>query len=113
MADNPNMLCLMGYSLAHDRTQIKSGIEFCSKAIKLFPSNLDNYLYLGRLYLATGDRELAIRTFRSGLRVRKDNRLIDELKKLGVRKPPAFNSLPRDHKLNVIAGKILTWIRLR
>ena len=107
------MIGLMGYSLAKDRGQVKKGIELCSKAIQIDPANSDNYLYLGRIYLIDEKRELAIKTFRSGLRIRKDTRVIDELKNLGIRKPPPFRSLPRDHALNVVAGKILKWVQFR
>ena len=109
MSYDIKMVGLLGYSLAKDRGQIKKGIELCSKAIQIDPVNSDNYLYLGRIYLIDGKRELAIKTFRSGLRIRKDDRVIGELKNLGIRTPPPFGSLPRDHALNIVAGKILKW----
>lgn len=107
------MIGLMGYSLAKDRGQVNKGIELCSKAIQVDPANPDNYLYLGRIYLLAGKREMAIKTFRSALRIRKDTRVIDELKDLGIRKSPPFGSLSRDHTLNIIAGKILKLVRFR
>jgi tetratricopeptide (TPR) repeat protein len=113
MSYDIKMISLVGYSLAKDRGQINKGIELCSKAIQIDPVNSDNYLYLGRVYLIAGQRELAIKTFRRGLRIRKDDRVIDELKNLGIRTPPPFSALPRGHTLNIMAGKILKLIHFK
>lgn len=113
MTDQPEILGLIGYTLGKDRGQINKGIEFCIKAIKIDSNNIDNYLYLGRLYILAGKKQLAIKTFRSCLKIKKDIRVIEELKQLGIRKPPPFQSLPRDHKLNIVTGKILQIINIR
>lgn len=113
MQNKTQIIGLMGYSLATDRGQINKGIELCNKAVQLDPNNSDNYIYLGKLYLMAEKKELAIKAFRAGLKIRRDERAIEELKKLGVRKPPPFDSLPRDHKLNIVFGKILKMMQLR
>jgi len=113
MAENVKLICLMGYAAAKDHGQIKEGIELCSRAIRQNPELLDNYLYLGRLYLMSGEKDLAIKAFRSGLKVKKDNRIIAELINLGIRRPPPFDSLPRDHKLNIAAGRLLKFLGMR
>ena len=113
MSDRTEMIGLMGYSLAKDRGQVKKGVELCTKAIQMDPANSINYLYLGRIYLIAKKRELAIKTFRAGLKIRRDDKIIDELKSLGIRRSPPFSSLPRDSSINIIAGKILKYIRLR
>ena len=50
-AGSPEMLSLMGYSLAREAGQFRKGIELCLKAIALNPHNSDHYLHLGRIYL--------------------------------------------------------------
>lgn len=113
MPAKPEMIGLMGYTVAKENGNLHKGLELCNIAIRIDPFNPDNYLYLGRLYITAGKRELAIKIFRKGLKIRKDVRIIDELNKLGIRKPPPFNSLPRDHKLNIMVGKILrcSWLK--
>lgn len=107
------MLGLAGYALAVDQGKLAQGIELCIKAIQVDPANSDNYIYLGRLYILDGKKELAISTFKAGLKIKRDNRAIEELKKMGIRRPPHFDSLPRDSNLNILAGKILKMARLR
>lgn len=111
--ETPEMISLMGYSLAKQSGQLKEGIALCEKAISLSPNQPEHYLNLGRIYLLANKRERAIRIFKTGLRVRKDPRIIGELKRLGIRKPPLVGSLSRDHVINVWAGKMLKLLRLR
>jgi Flp pilus assembly protein TadD len=111
--ETPEMISLMGYSLATQSGQLKEGIALCEKALSLSPNRPEHYLNLGRIYLLANKRERAINIFRTGLRVRKDSRIIHELKNLGIRKPPVLESLPRDHMINIIAGKMLTLLNLR
>ena len=109
----PQLLGLMGYSIAKEQGQIRKGLDLCNRAIAADPRNADNYLYLGKLLLIAGKKEQAIKIFRAGLKIRKDKRVVDELQKLGVRKPPPIDSLPRDHSINIIIGKLLRALRLR
>lgn len=111
--ESPEMLSLMGYSLASEAGQFRKGIELCLKAISLNPHNSDHYLHLGRIYLLAKKKELAIRIFRKGLKIRKDRKILEELRLLGCRRSPLFDSLPRDHVVNVVTGKILNTLRLR
>lgn len=110
--ESPEMLSLMGYSLATESGQIREGIKLCKKAILLNPHNCDYYLRLGQIYLLAGRKEECIKVLRRGLRVKKDNRIIAELKKIGIRKPPHFSSLDRGHILNKVVGKLLHALKL-
>jgi tetratricopeptide (TPR) repeat protein len=112
-AETPEMISLMGYSLATQSGRLKEGIALCEKAVTLGPHISEHYLNLGRLYLLANRKEPAIRVFRTGLRVRKDPRIVKALKNLGVRKPPFVSSLPRNHMVNVVAGKVFALLRLR
>jgi tetratricopeptide (TPR) repeat protein len=113
LTETPEMISLMGYSLAKQSGQLKEGIVLCKKAISLNPNHAEHYLNLGRIYLLANKRELAIRIFKTGLRIRKDPRIIKELKSLGIRKPPFLRSLSRGHLINIVAGKVFTLLRLR
>jgi len=111
--ESPEMMSQKGYLLAKESCQFNEGITLCEKAISLNPRHPEPYLNLGRIYVLANKRERAIKAFKLGLRVRKDQRILQELKRLGVRKPPVLCSLPREHMLNVIAGKMLKSLKLR
>lgn len=111
--ETPEMLSLMGYSLAREAGQFRKGIELCLKAISLSPNNSDHYLHLGRIYLLANKKDLAIKTFRHGLKIRKDARIMEEFRLLGIRRPPPFESLSRNHVVNRVTGKILQVMKLR
>jgi len=111
--ETPDMLSLCGFSLAKDSRQYKKGAAMCEKAIALDAQNTTHYLHLGRVHLLAGHKARAIATFRRGLKIRKDNRLIQELEKIGIRKSPPFASLSRTHILNIVTGKLLQLLKLR
>ena len=111
--ETPEMISLMGYSLAKQSGQLKEGIALCEKAISLNPHHTEHYLHLGRIYLLANKKAPAIKIFKTALRIRKDPRIIHELKSLGIRKPPFLRSLSRDHLLNIWAGKVFKILKLR
>ncbi len=106
-SSSPEMLSLMGYTLVKEAGQFRKGIELCLKAIASNPNNIEHYLHLGRIYLLAKKKDYAIRTFRKGLKIRKDARIVAELRLLGIRRSPPVSSLPRNHVVNRVAGKIL------
>jgi len=111
--ESPEVISLMGYSLAKESGQLKEGIALCEKAILLNPNQPEYYLNLGRIYLLANKKASAIRIFKTGLKIRRDPRIIMELKALGIRKAPFLKALPRDHTLNIIAGKVLKLLKFR
>ncbi len=112
-AETPEMMSLMGYSLAKEAGQFQVGVEMCHKAIKIGPQNCEHYLHLGRIYALANKREQAIKAFHLGLKIRKDTRILEELRQMGTRKSPPFPSLPRGHMVNRLTGKILHTLKLR
>ena len=111
--ESPEMISLMGYSLAKESGRLKEGIALCEKAITLSPNQAEHYLNLGRIYLLANKKEPAIRILKTGLRIRRDPRIVNELKGLGIRKPPVLSSLSRDNVINVVAGKVFKLLKLR
>jgi tetratricopeptide (TPR) repeat protein len=111
--ETPEMLALMGYSLAREAGQFRKGIELCLKAIALNPYNCDHYLHLGRIYLLAKKKDLAIKIFRKGLKIHKGARILEELRLLGNRRSPPFASLPRNHVVNRMTGKILNSLKFQ
>lgn len=104
----PAVQSALAYCLASERKQYQRAIALCRQALEAEPAEARHYYHLGRIYLTTGQKALAITAFRRGLKLQRYQPILDELRRLGVRKPPVFNSLPRDHFLNRSFGQLLT-----
>lgn len=112
-SESSEMLSLLGFAVASESGQFRKGIDMCLKAISLNPRNTDHYLLLGRIYLLANKKEHAIKIFTKGLKIRKDARIMKELRLLGSRRSLPFSSLPRTHVLNRVTGQILNTLKLR
>ncbi|MBE0597810.1 MAG: tetratricopeptide repeat protein [Desulfuromonadales bacterium] len=109
----PMVLSSLGYCLVREHRQVQKGIGLCLEAMQKEPQNALHYLNLGRIYLLAGQKSLALQTFRRGLRCQRNPQIIEELKRLGVRKRPVFSGLKRDHPLNRFFGLILARLGVR
>lgn len=97
------------------------GIDACSKAIKIIKEKMPYghefyypvlYLNLGRTYLAAGNKKYAVEAFQKGLIFDNDNKdLLQEIKKLGMRRKPIVHFLPRSHPINKYIGIMLHRLR--
>ena len=77
------------------------------------PNNADICLKLGRIYLQSGKKNLAIKIFHLGLQEDKTRQIAEELNALGIRKPPVIPILNRNNPINKFLGKFLQRIGLR
>ena len=109
----PAVQSALGYCLAKERRQHQRALALCRSALEGDPTDPRHYYHLGRIYLLGNRRSPAIAAFRRGLKLQRYQPIIDELRRLGVRKPPIFAALPRDHALNRTTGALLTRIGLR
>lgn len=121
----------LAYCIAKERGQFREAIQLCQSALDAEPRNPAHYLNLGRVFLETGDKGKAIATFWKGIsrapgaergvavestkrgHAREHQLILEELRRLGIRKRPPFPSLRRDHPLNRIAGKLLATVGVR
>jgi Flp pilus assembly protein TadD len=111
--DSPLVRSYLGYCLAKEKGDFPRAVSLCREAILDDSGNSEHYLNLGRIYVLRGDKKEAMRTFRDGL-LQEDNRSInEELKGFGRRKPPLFQSLPREHILNRFLGMLAVKCGLR
>lgn len=113
LGSTPTLASYLGYCLARERRQFRKGIALCQEAIKVEPKQILHYLNLGRVYVEAGQKPLAIKAFRQGLRFGRNRQIAEHLAILGIRKPPVFGSLPRTHVLNRFAGKVLSSLGVR
>jgi len=109
----PEVQSALGYCLAKERRQYQKALTLCRAALDADPAEPRHYYHLGRIYLLSNRRAPAIAAFRRGLKLKRYQPIIEELRRLGVRKPPVFAALPRDHLLNRSMGVLLTRIGLR
>ncbi|MDA8079343.1 MAG: tetratricopeptide repeat protein [Nitrospiraceae bacterium] len=113
LADKPLYRSYVAYGIAKERGQAHRAEQICREAITCDPGNSFLYLNLGRVLLVAGRKPEAIEIFRKGLRCGGNAGIVQELNRLGTRKPPIFPFLKRDHPLNKYLGMILRRMRPR
>jgi len=100
----------LSLSLAAGRTH--EAIEMCERALSVEFYNPDLYLNVARVYLECGERRRAHKAICQGLRIEKRHAgLLAELKKMGLRRRPLLNFLPRRHVLNRMTGRLTAKVR--
>lgn len=104
----PVVKSALGYCLAREHKQYQRAVTLCREALAAEPADPRHYYHLGRIFLLTRQKTQAIVMFRRGLKVQRYQPIIDELRRLGVRKPPLFSALPRNHILNKSFGRLLS-----
>ncbi len=101
------LLSYYGLCLSLVEGKVKEGVRICKKAIELEFYHPEFYLNLGKVYTKAGNKAKAIEVFTEGLKIDGDNReILQELRKLGIRKRPPLEFLPRKHFLNKYIGII-------
>ncbi len=113
LAETPTAKSCLAYCLAREKKLFQQAIAMCLTAQQQEPANSLHYLNLGRVYLAAGQKQKAIRVLRQGLKMKRDQQIIDLLVALGQRKPPPIPALPRNHFLNRNLGLLLSRIGMR
>lgn len=95
-------LCLAAMEGNYDKA-----VSLCLTAAEKEFYNPEIYHNLGKIFLLHNQKTLAIKAFRKGLKFDGDNhKLIDEIRRLGLRRKPVISFLPRASFVNRILGKI-------
>lgn len=115
--DNSVLLSYYGCFEAVVNKNYKNGINTCKKAIETLKKRMPLgeeffspvfYLNLGRAYLAAGKRKDAHDTFQRGIKIDAENiDLLEELKRLGMRRKHTVPFLRRSHPINKYIGMLL------
>ncbi len=111
--ESPELISHLAYCIAKEKQDITTALSLARSALREEPWNSTHYLNLGRIYLLSDRRKDAIQIFRDGLLHEHNQRIKEELAQLGTRKYPVIASLPREHPLNRMLGKIFTRLKLR
>src|SRR6185295_1767321 len=97
----------LGYGLALKEGRVDEGLALCRHAVRLQLFEPENHLNLARTQLLANDRSGAYRTVREGLRVDRNDKELQALRKsLGVRRRPALSFLGRTHPINRALGRL-------
>jgi tetratricopeptide (TPR) repeat protein len=111
--NSPEVRTYLAYCLAKGQGRLSAAAKECRESIRRDPGNSLHYLILGRILLLANEKSRAIDTFRQGLKVSPNPKIIEEVKKLGLRKPAVVKSLKRNHPVNRVLGKLFALVGLR
>lgn len=111
--NSPVNCSYFAFCIAKERGQFSKAISLCEESIKKEPENPVHYLNLGRVYLIAGKKEDAVKIFREGLSYEANQQIVNELNRLGTRKPPVIPFLNRKNLLNKYLGIILERLGFR
>jgi tetratricopeptide (TPR) repeat protein len=111
---NPRYRSFYGLGLALVERRFEKALELCRSAAKEEFFNPELYHNLARVHMAFGFKSEAIRYLRRGLMIDPANSgLAIDLERLGRRRMPVLQFLPRNHPVNRWLGRMRTrfgWI---
>lgn len=104
---NPFYISYLGLAMAAAQQKWQDAEELCYSAVRMKRTQPELYMNLAEVYRLQGKRQDAVETLLEGLPLTKrDARIAKALRKYGVRRPPVFSFLDRDHLLNKHLGKV-------
>jgi len=113
---NVRALSHYGYCLAIAFNRYPDGIKICRNTLTMDHRDPELYWNLGQLYLASGNRDLALKVLYKGLKFeqvsKNPSRILNFIQNNVIRRTPFFSFLPRTHFLNIHIGKF-TWARFQ
>lgn len=96
-----------GWAVATIDHRLERGLGLCREALRADASCADIYLNLARVLMAHGRKAEGIRYLKRGLMVDpRDVALIQEWRRLGMRRAPVLPFLPRRHLCNRLLGRV-------
>lgn len=113
MDNKPAYFSYLAVCVAKEQRRFELAFTLCEGARKREPQDPVHYLNLGRIYLLSGNKAEAIKTFREGLDRAENIEITEELDKLGIRKRPVIQSLDRSSPVNKWLGIFLKRAGLR
>lgn len=102
---HPTAMSYYALCLANVEGNFDKAISLCLMAAEKEFYNPEIYLNLGRIFLLNGQKAVAVRAFRKGLKF--DNShfgIMSEMRKLGVRRKPVISFLQRTNPVNKFLG---------
>jgi Flp pilus assembly protein TadD len=110
---SPILDSYLGYCLARERQEFKEATGLCRQALATEPDQAIHYLNISCAFLAAGKKRQALAAFRQGLKRERDRLILEELKRLGIRRRPVVAPLSRSHPVNKYLNLTFTRVRVR
>lgn len=111
---NAAALSWLGVSLARARGDLKTAEKLCIEAIKRGVFRGEYYRNLAVVYFVWQKKSKAVLVIKKGLRIDRNNRqLINELKRIGMRKRRSIPFLSRSNPLNKYYGLAKSKLSIR
>lgn len=109
--DLPIIRSAYAFCIAKERGLFSKAISLCEEAIEKDAGNAEHYLNLGRILLLSNRKAEAVKVFRKGLNYELNHEIVNELNKLGLRKPPIIPFLKRSNPINKYLGILCRRLR--
>jgi Flp pilus assembly protein TadD len=104
---NPFYLSYLGLALAAADRNWEEAADVCHRAVQMKRTQAELYLNLAEVYRLAGKKDEAVEALVIGRQMtKKDPRILEALRKYGIRRPPVITFLDRQHFLNKKLGKI-------
>lgn len=105
--ENPAYLSSFGLCLAYAAEDFDMAVKFCRRALMYQPNDPVLLVNLGKVYRLKGDKSSAYAVFLDAWqRDKRHPAPATELSRMGIRRPPVIQSLPRSHWCNKYLGII-------
>jgi tetratricopeptide (TPR) repeat protein len=102
------LLSYYGMCIALVQNRVDEGIRLCRRSLAKDTLRPEFYLNLGKVYVKANQKAKALKVFQRGLEVSERNReLVNEIRKMGIRRKRPLSFLPRNHVLNRYSGLLL------
>lgn len=103
-----------GLCLVQTGRRYQEALDLCESAIQESPYHPELYHNLAQVYLVKGKRKKAISALHKGLQLDPQyEAILDEFRRIGIRKRPVIGFLHRNHPANIFLGKLLKVLHLR
>lgn len=102
---HPTAMSYYALCLAKVEGNFDKAISLCLIAAEKEFYNPEIYLNLGRIFLLNGQKSVAVKAFRKGLKIDNSHyAILSEMKRLGIRRRPVFSFLSRQSMVNKYLG---------
>jgi tetratricopeptide (TPR) repeat protein len=106
-AQHPTAMSFYAVCLAAVEGDYEKAISLGLLAAEKEFYNPEVYLNLGKIFLLRGQKSVAIKAFRKGLRIDDTHSALkEEIRRLGQRRRPVVPFLPRQNMLNKLLGML-------
>jgi len=104
--DDARLRAYYGWAVATVEHRVERGLGLCREALRADGTCAEIYWNLARVLMSNGRKAEGIRYLKRGLMVDpRDAALIQEWRRLGMRRRPVLPFLPRRHALNRLLGR--------